>query len=83
MYTHTCVYIYIYIHTYIHAYINKNIYIYIYIQDGCAAIIDSGTSLIAAPGYALMQLSEMIPEIKEVAHTIYIYIYICVCKLHR
>merc|ERR1719343_821472 len=31
----------------------------------CAAIIDSGTSLIAAPGMALMQLSEQIPEIKE------------------
>jgi len=32
---------------------------------GCAAIIDSGTSLIAAPGAALMQLSEMIEPIKE------------------
>mmetsp|Transcript_41276 Transcript_41276/g.94998 ORF Transcript_41276/g.94998 Transcript_41276/m.94998 type:complete len:431 (+) Transcript_41276:71-1363(+) len=32
---------------------------------GCAAIIDSGTSLIAAPGAALMQLSEMIDPIKE------------------
>jgi hypothetical protein len=31
----------------------------------CTAIIDSGTSLIAAPGIALMKLSEMIPEIKE------------------
>lgn len=32
---------------------------------GCAAIVDSGTSLIAAPGIALMQLSEQIPEIAE------------------
>lgn len=31
----------------------------------CTAIIDSGTSLIAAPGIALMQLSEQIPAIKE------------------
>mmetsp|Transcript_76867 Transcript_76867/g.213541 ORF Transcript_76867/g.213541 Transcript_76867/m.213541 type:complete len:425 (+) Transcript_76867:113-1387(+) len=34
-------------------------------KDGCAAIVDSGTSLIAAPGVALMQLSEQIPPIKE------------------
>jgi len=32
---------------------------------GCTAIIDSGTSLIAAPGVALMQLSEQIPAVKE------------------
>jgi len=32
---------------------------------GCAAIIDSGTSLIAAPGVALMQLSEQMEKIKE------------------
>jgi hypothetical protein len=32
---------------------------------GCSAIIDSGTSLIAAPGMALMQLSEQLPAIKE------------------
>lgn len=31
----------------------------------CAAIIDSGTSLIAAPGIALMQLSEMVGPINE------------------
>jgi len=31
----------------------------------CAAILDSGTSLIAAPGLALMALSEQIPEIKQ------------------
>jgi len=34
-------------------------------SSGCAAIIDSGTSLIAAPGIALMQLSDQIPQIKE------------------
>jgi hypothetical protein len=33
--------------------------------EGCAAIIDSGTSLIAAPGIALMQLGEQIPPIAE------------------
>lgn len=33
--------------------------------EGCTAIVDSGTSLIAAPGIALMQLSEMIPRIAE------------------
>lgn len=33
--------------------------------QGCTAIVDSGTSLIAAPGLALMQLSEMIPAIAE------------------
>jgi len=32
---------------------------------GCSAIIDSGTSLIAAPGAALMMLSQQIPAIKE------------------
>jgi hypothetical protein len=31
----------------------------------CAAIIDSGTSLIAAPGIALMQLSDMVGPINE------------------
>jgi len=31
----------------------------------CTAIIDSGTSLIAAPGVALQQLSTQIPAIKE------------------
>jgi len=31
----------------------------------CTAIIDSGTSLIAAPGMALMQLSATIPQVKE------------------
>lgn len=34
-------------------------------DTGCAVIIDSGTSLIAAPGVALMQLSEQIPPIAE------------------
>lgn len=34
-------------------------------DTGCTAIIDSGTSLIAAPGMALMQLSQQIPAIKE------------------
>jgi len=31
----------------------------------CTAILDSGTSLIAAPGFALMALSDQIPEIAE------------------
>jgi len=34
-------------------------------EIACAAVIDSGTSLIAAPGQALMQLSEQLPPIKE------------------
>jgi hypothetical protein len=34
-------------------------------EEACAAIVDSGTSLIAAPGIALMQLSEQIGEVKE------------------
>merc|ERR1719247_3402581 len=33
--------------------------------SGSAAIVDSGTSLIAAPGIALMQLSEQIEPIQE------------------
>jgi len=33
--------------------------------QACTAIVDSGTSLIAAPGIALMQLSEMIPPVAE------------------
>merc|ERR1712060_840320 len=33
--------------------------------QGCAAIVDSGTSLIAAPGIALEQLSAQIPPIAE------------------
>jgi len=33
--------------------------------QACTAIVDSGTSLIAAPGMALMQLSEMIPPVAE------------------
>jgi hypothetical protein len=34
-------------------------------SSSCSAIIDSGTSLIAAPGIALMQLSKQIPRIME------------------
>jgi hypothetical protein len=33
--------------------------------ESCAAIVDSGTSLIAAPGIALEQLSQQIPPIAE------------------
>ncbi|CAE7465657.1 PGA [Symbiodinium sp. CCMP2592] len=34
-------------------------------QDGCAAIVDSGTSLIAAPASALMELGRQIGKIEE------------------
>eukprot|EP00439_Symbiodinium_sp_Y106_P037362 s2571_g4.t1 len=34
-------------------------------QDGCAAIVDSGTSLIAAPAAALMELGRQIGKIEE------------------
>eukprot|EP00913_Durusdinium_trenchii_P011307 g10619.t1 len=34
-------------------------------QHGCAAIVDSGTSLIAAPASALMELGHLIGQIKE------------------
>jgi hypothetical protein len=57
------------------------IYIYVYVYDtlvlvhdfgqtqvcrsGCAAIVDSGTSLIAAPASALMELGHLIGQIEE------------------
>lgn len=34
-------------------------------RGGCAAIVDSGTSLIAAPAAALMELGRLIGKIEE------------------
>jgi hypothetical protein len=34
-------------------------------KDGCAAVLDSGTSLIAAPSYALQGLSYLLPEVYQ------------------
>ena len=34
-------------------------------RDGCAAVLDSGTSLIAAPSYALQGLAFIVPQVHE------------------